>query len=1708
VVGNLETDLVVVTGTPSNLLTALLPEWQRMLQGWAADGSLTAAAQEALVLNGAPKALTDLTTQWSAGVFTGIPEIVLLSGADMNGAMGAYAISTGKIYLNADWLATATKDQVFAVLTEELGHHLDEMLNSIDTPGDEGEYFARVLAGEILGAAEKDSLRKQNDSTSVMINKLSVIAEGALVGNSSVTVNGAALQIANDPTNKIQLLSVDNGFGSSWWNTPIDLSKDWSSSFNVAAFNGSGTSDGFTFAINGDSRGLNAIGDGGQNLGFFGYNSMIGVSNSYAVLFDMWVTQPASLIGFAPSSTTTFFQSSLTAPISLTNNAYDVFISYLASTKNLSVTLGGQTFSQDIDLQATVGNKAYLGFTAANGGGTMDIDVSNWDVTSSEYITTPIIRSNSVYRTVDGSSWTQAETNAVNIGGHLTSIQSATENSFIMQTLRPGYYGYWIGLSDFVQEGIFRWSDGSLSNFVNWGTNEPSNYSYQDAYGPYDLADTTEDFVHINYTGTWGTMLHKFSYVYPGVEISGIAEVPITSSTTFSPAAREAQTLTTTIALSAGTQATSNLVENAIVYWKVEGITADDLESTSPNGLTGSGTIVNGQLVLNHALKVDGVVENENFQVSVYSDAAMTAEVQIATTQSVAIQDTPLIRGNSIYTLVDGPSWTDAEAASVKLGGHLASIQDQQENNVVSQVSQLSPDPLLVWIGGTDAAVEGDWRWVTGEPWGFTNWSPGEPTNNAWGAGIPENYLALYKADGTWNDNLENNWAEYTTTKGIAETPFIRRGDSAYLIVEGPTWEEAEANAVKLGGHLVTINDAAENEWLIKTYPNQPDWFVYWTGLNDAVKEGEFSWISGEISSFANWRAASGPNRPIYDTSVDINDYVVLQPNNLNESIAGQWSELDNTYFVTLGSTQNVAGIAEIQLSPNNAPTGTPALIGTFKAGQTISIDKSSIQDADNFTGWTPTYTYAWEVSSNNGSTWSRLTSADATDNNSTYTLTVAEVGKKVRGVVGYMDGHGTNEVLETGSAAILTSDTIPPTISSITTQASTVILKFTEAVSAQSVPTYAFTVATISSTNVPTNRAISSVAIDPSNPTQVILTLTGTAPASTDNLIVSYTDLLGNQVTGIAQDLSGNDAASFSRYADTFVASATATIASQYQKLILSGSTAINGTGNDLNNTITGNSANNILDGLIGADTLIGDLGNDTYVIDNTGDRITEASGGGTDTVQSTISYTLGVNLENLKLTGSATINGTGNALNNTITGNVANNILSGGAGADTLIGGLGNDTYVIDNVGDVIIEALGAGTDTVKSSVTYTLGANLENLILTGSASISCTGNALNDTITGNAGNNTLNGGAGADTLIGGLGNDTYVVDNVGDRITEATGAGTDTVQTSVTYTLSANVETLVLTGAAAINGTGNALNNTITGNAGNNTLNGGMGADTLIGGLGNDTYVVDNIGDRVTEGSNAGIDTVQSTISYTLGTNLEHLTLTGSAAVDGTGNALNNVITGNAGNNKLNGGAGADTMIGGLGNDTYVVDNAGDVVTEGLNAGTDTVQSTISYTLGANLEKLTLTGTAAINGFGNALNNTIIGNAANNILRGGAGLDVLTGLGSSDIFQFALADSRLGAIDRITDLTIGTDWIDGPSMVFAENVKQFGSASTLTQKGIAAMLTSSAFLRNQAATFTFGDNTYVALNDGTSGYNSVDDGLVDITGYAGNLNNLAIL
>ena len=404
------------------------------------------------------------------------------------------------------------------------------------------------------------------------------------------------------------------------------------------------------------------------------------------------------------------------------------------------------------------------------------------------------------------------------------------------------------------------------------------------------------------------------------------------------------------------------------------------------------------------------------------------------------------------------------------------------------------------------------------------------------------------------------------------------------------------------------------------------------------------------------------------------------------------------------------------------------------------------------------------------------------------------------------------------------------------------------------------------------------------------------------------------------------------------------------------------------------------------------------------------------------------------------------GSPLNELSSGLAGNDTLKGSAGIDILDGGAGTDVADYGALGTVVtLGAFGAlnkgalgsdklisietviGSSLLGDTVNHSGAVSGGGVTVTGTTTNLTTGvvtvngsgaplpltfnvkqfenvigSNFNDSITGNASANSLNGGLGNDTLFGSAGNDTL-----------NGGAGSDTAS----Y---------------------NTLSTTVTLGAFGVLKKGALGIDKLIG---VETVIGSSLlGDTVDHSgavSGGGVTVTGTTTNLTTGV----VTVNGSGAPlpltfkvlqfeNVIGSNFNDSITGNAADNILNGGLGADTLAGGLGNDTYVVDNVGDVVTEAAGAGTDTVQSSITYTLGANLENLILTGAAAISGTGNDLNNVIKGNGANNTLTGGLGSDTLTGGLGNDIFKYkTVADSAFGPLNRdtITDFTLGVDKLD---------------------------------------------------------------------------------
>ncbi|MCE2719647.1 MAG: hypothetical protein LW708_12645, partial [Anabaena sp. 49628_E55] len=369
-----------------------------------------------------------------------------------------------------------------------------------------------------------------------------------------------------------------------------------------------------------------------------------------------------------------------------------------------------------------------------------------------------------------------------------------------------------------------------------------------------------------------------------------------------------------------------------------------------------------------------------------------------------------------------------------------------------------------------------------------------------------------------------------------------------------------------------------------------------------------------------------------------------------------------------------------------------------------------------------------------------------------------------------------------------------------------------------------------------------------------------------------------------------------------------------------------------------------------------------------------------------------------------------------------------------DTIKAGNGTDTLIISGGTDNDIIYIDASNTTNQLDIPGTTVFGFERFDLSSfTGTISFDGTTGNDWIKAGTGddiliagdgNDYLNGGVSADLLIGGKGNDTYVVDNVGDVIAEGLNGGIDTVESSITWTLRANLENLTLQGTTAINGTGNNLNNIITGNTGNNVLNGGLGNDTLIGGLGNDTligrlgndsYYVDNAADIIKENANAGTDSVFSTAAtYTLRANVENLTLQGTTAINGTGNTLNNIITGNVADNVLTGNAGADTLTGGVGNDSLYLglnDNVVDNVNYVFGDGTDTVYQ---FVRGVGGDKLNFTGIA---------NFDVITSGTSTLVRVGDGIAGNTDFGTGQLLVTLSGTSGFNSTNANLNLFGGT-------------------------------------------------------------------------------------
>ena len=589
---------------------------------------------------------------------------------------------------------------------------------------------------------------------------------------------------------------------------------------------------------------------------------------------------------------------------------------------------------------------------------------------------------------------------------------------------------------------------------------------------------------------------------------------------------------------------------------------------------------------------------------------------------------------------------------------------------------------------------------------------------------------------------------------------------------------------------------------------------------------------------------------------------------------------------------QDAKGTLEIvDSSPNSTASAGPTVTGLLVQNQTLTANPASIVDIDGLSN--PQFTFQWQA--NRGVGWVNIAGAIG----STFVLTQAQVGQNMRVVVSYVDDFGVSESVASDIldpvANVNDAPTGLPLISDTTPDQGQLLTASTTGIAdLDGLGTFSFqwqqgTGASFSDIAGATAATFTPGAAQGNQQLRVIVrytdgfgTLESLTSAATAAVVVPPGVVLtGNNQANTLTGTLGNDVLSGLGGNDTLNG-----LAGNDQLFGGLGNDILNG-GAD-NDILNGDDGNDTLDGGTGVDAMNGGAGNDTFVVDSLGDSVTEAANGGTDLVQTGLaSYTLGANVENLTYTGSSSFTGTGNALANTLTGGASNDVLNGGAGADRMVGGVGNDTYGVDDAGDVVVEATGAGTDTVQTSLgSYNLAANVENLNFTGVGNFSAIGNGLNNLINGGAGNDTLSGDGGNDILNGNAGNDTLNGDAGNDQLFGGLGAD-------------------------SLNGGGGDDN--LDGGDGDDTLNGGNGNDTMLGGVGNDNLNGDVGNDLMVGGD--GSDTL-------------------------FGAAGNDTLQGGNGNDFLNGAEGNDTVSGGAGNDTMIATDGNDVFQFAAGFGADLI------------------------------------------------------------------------------------------------------------------------------------------------------------------------
>jgi Ca2+-binding RTX toxin-like protein len=1563
-----------------------------------------------------------LRSQWQNGNFSQLPTIEVIDDQILGKARGAYASSTNVIYLSDQFVKTASSQTLEAVILEEIGHFVDAQVNSVDSAGDEGAIFAALVQGQHLDAATLQVLKAEDDSATITLN-------GQLI----------TVEQSTDPGNT-RATAYD--FGALTYNLTPPLGVPVLKQY-VDTVGGTDSDDYFKFTLD-------------KTLGIgisasFSANTTLELLDANGVLITSRNDNYQPSIGQNLDAGTYYLHLS-TGNTTVSNYTVNLVVGPLdnagndiQSAKDLG-TLGNTLISQS----------DYFFQQAAQLGGYPDyVDFDYYQFTLSE-TRKVTFKTSSSPNSSTSFSLSQKAGNAPyfyesQLGYLYNDSQSGEPSIALDQILGAGTY-YILILGSGVYDSYDSRKPLPVSYVLELSSSaapsDPGN-TKETAYSlgslNYNLVLPSAPPLFVAYSNTiqagsdpddyYKFTIDKTLGIVLDWSTAGGTDYPNPPSTTKVEILREDGSLVTTqnspsysglgLNLDAGTyylRFNTNSSVNVNYNFTLGSGPLDNAgndEAHAKNlGVLGNTPITQSDYVFQSGYKTGGFIVSEldYYQFSLSQTSQVTFNLTIngsafgyanlylfrnSIYYGYANEITPLVKtldAGTYFLKIDGNGAYDSTTSSYAPASYNLSLST---GTTTSPTITLATAPASVLEDGTANLV-------------YTFTRTGDLTNT-----LSVNYSIAGTADSS----------DYTgATPGTGKTiTFAANSATATLTIDPTADTTIEAN------DTVALTLATGTGYTIGTTAA-----VTGTITNDDN--------GGTTNTFSNVSA------------ITINDGTSSTPYPSNINVSGLSGNLSSLKVTLSNLSHTYSDDIDVLLV---GPTGAKAILMSDVGGSfdltniTLTFDptaSSSLPDdsqissgiykptdfviGDFFNPSAPVGPYGTDVSVFNN-----------TNPNGTWSLYIMD---DLGGDVGNIAGGWSLTIGITATAPSITLAVAPPSVTEDGT--TNLVYTFTRTGATTSALTVNYgitgtadatdytgaTPGTGKTITFAANSATATLTINPTADTAieanetVVLTLAtgagytiGTSSTVTGN--ITNDDLPSINLSPNGQTVvEGLTSPQNLSYTVSLSSSSPQTITVQYSTAngtALAGSDYTTTTG-----TLTFNPG--VTSQTISIPILNDSVNeaNETFTLKLTSP--TNAILGGTATVTTTITdtlsasttTTLAANVENLTLTGSSVINGTGNTGNNVLTGNSANNTLNGGDGNDTLNGGAGNDTlnggngndfaYYYSSTGSVTVnlatgiasDGLG-GTDTL-SQIENVQGSNTAGDNLTGN-----TGNNVlygyggNDILNGGDGNDTLNGGTGNDTLIGGLGNDVYQVDSTTDVITENSGQGTDTIQSSVTYMIAslANIENLTLTGSSVIDGTGNTVNNSLTGNTANNTLNGGDGNDTLNGGAGNDSLIGGNGNDFAYYYSS----TASVTVNLTTGTASDGLggtdTLSFIENVQGSNTAGDN-LTGNTGVNVLYGYGGADILTGGLGNDS-------------LYLGSDTVTDTVNYTSGDGADTvynfvrgvggdiLKFTGITAID---------VQVSGSNTLFKVGDGISGNTGFGSGTLLLTTSATTGFTATD----------------------------------------------------------------------------------------------